>query len=67
MTLQHLLDLVQCGEREWRPVCPHQCRDDCYSAVLVVHEDRIVLCWSIVGPRKREQIEYDYTWQDAGP
>jgi hypothetical protein len=49
--------------RSWpgrRPTCPHQCRDDRYSAVLVVHDDRIVLRRSIDGPRKRETIEYDY-------
>ena len=61
----HLLDLAQAGEREWRPVCPHQCRDDRYSAVLVVHDDRILLRWEVTGPRKRESIEYVYSWQDA--
>jgi hypothetical protein len=57
----HLLDLAQVGEREWRPVSPHQCGDDCYSAVLVVHDDRLVLRWSVDGPRKRETVEYIYS------
>jgi hypothetical protein len=40
----HLLDLAQCGEREWAPVCPH----------------RILLRWEVTGPRKSETIEYEY-------
>jgi hypothetical protein len=56
----HLLDLARAGEREWHPVCPHQCRDDRYSAVLLVHDDRIVLRWEVTGPRKKESIELEY-------
>jgi hypothetical protein len=56
----HLLDLVRSGEREWGPVCPHQCRDDRYSAVLLIHDDCILLRWEVTGPRKRETIEYEY-------
>jgi hypothetical protein len=61
----HLLDLAQAGEREWRPASPHLCRDDCYSAVLLVRDDGIALRWTIDGPRKRETIEYLYRWQEA--
>jgi hypothetical protein len=56
----HLFDLVQCGEREWRPASPHLCREDCYSAVLVVSGEHIILGWEVNGPRKREMIEYVY-------
>jgi hypothetical protein len=56
----HLLDLARAGDREWQPASPHLCREDCYSAVLVVHDDRIVLRWEVAGPRKRETIEYEY-------
>ena len=55
-----LFDLAQTGEEEWRSVSPHLCRDDCYAAVLLVHEDGIGLRWSIDGPRKKETIEYEY-------
>jgi hypothetical protein len=56
----YLLDLTQCGDREWRPVSPHLCRDDCYSTVLLVRDDCIVLRWLIDGPRKQGTIEYTY-------
>jgi hypothetical protein len=56
----HLFDLAQVGEWEWRPASPHLCREDCYSAVLLLCESAIVLRWSIDGPRKQEKIEYEY-------
>src|SRR5262245_30099429 len=49
-----LFDLTQTGREEWRSASPHLCREDCYSAVLVVHGDHINLRWSIDGPRKQE-------------
>jgi hypothetical protein len=60
-----LFDLTQTGQGEWRSASPHLCREDCYSAVLVVHGDHISLRWSIDGPRKQEEIEYTYSWHDA--
>jgi hypothetical protein len=60
----YLFDLAQTGEREWRSVSPHHCREDCYSAVLLVHDDRLVLRWAVDGPRKRQTIEYVYTGQE---
>jgi hypothetical protein len=57
----HLFDLAQAGEPEWLPAVPHVCREDFYSAVLIVRADGIVLRWSIDGPRKRELIEYVYS------
>jgi hypothetical protein len=56
----HLFDLRQYAEREWRPVSPHHCRADCYSAIMTIRDDALVLRWSIDGPRKRETIEYVY-------
>ncbi len=61
----YLFDLAPAGEGEWRSVSPHLCSEDRYSARLVVRDDGIVLRWSIDGPRKREEIEYVYSWQDA--
>jgi hypothetical protein len=61
----YLFDLAPAGEREWRCVTPHQCREDCYAAVLIVCDDHIVLRWSIDGPRKQEMIEYTYSQGDV--
>jgi hypothetical protein len=61
----YLFDLAQTGDLEWRSTSPHLCREDCYSAVLRVEDDRIVLRWSVDGPHKREMIEYVYTDQEA--
>jgi hypothetical protein len=57
----YLFDLAQAGDREWRSASPHLCREDCYSAVLILRDDDIVLRWSIDGPRKQEMIEYAYS------
>jgi hypothetical protein len=45
----HLFDMEPAGDREWVSVLPHQCSEDCYTARILVHEDRIVLNWSIDG------------------
>ena len=57
----YLFDLAPADEWEWRSVSPHQCKEDCYAATMRVHDDRIVLKWSIEGPRKQETIEYVYS------
>jgi hypothetical protein len=58
----HLFELAQVGDREWRSASPHLCRDDCYTAVLFVHEDRIESQWFIDGPRTHQTIDYVYVW-----
>jgi hypothetical protein len=55
-----LFDLAHRSGSEWREAEPHQCADDRYSAVLRLDDDRIVLAWTINGPRKDESIEYVY-------
>jgi hypothetical protein len=61
----YLFDLAPAGGREWRSVSPHHCKEDCYAAMLIVRDDGIVLRWTIDGPRKQEEIEYAYSWEDA--
>jgi Family of unknown function (DUF6314) len=58
----YLFDLAMHGERELSSVTPHVCREDCYAARLLVHDDRIDLRWSVTGPQKQETIEYTYSW-----
>jgi hypothetical protein len=60
-----LFDLSQVGDREWRSASPHLCRDDCYSAILLIRDGGIVVRWSIEGPRKKEDIEYVYLFGDG--
>jgi hypothetical protein len=61
----YLFDLQQAGEREWRSAAPHLCKEDCYTALLVVHDHHLTLRWSIDGPRKQEHIEYTYSPQES--
>jgi hypothetical protein len=61
----YLFDLAPAGECEWRSASPHQCREDCYAAQLVVRGDTVVLRWSIDGPRKQEVVEYTYFTDEA--
>jgi hypothetical protein len=58
----YLFDLEPAGDREWRSASPHLCSEDCYTAVMHVRDDSIVLRWSVNGPRKKEEIEYFYSW-----
>ncbi|WP_145928943.1 DUF6314 family protein [Termitidicoccus mucosus] len=55
-----LFDMAHQGDGRWREVSPHQCRDDCYTASLILDGGRLLLEWSIIGPRKREYIRYTY-------
>jgi hypothetical protein len=57
-----LFELAPELEEVWSSVSPHQCRDDCYSARLQMQDEGILLRWAIVGPQKREDIEYIYRW-----
>jgi hypothetical protein len=59
-----LFELAPESELVWSSIDPHECRDDCYSARLQLEEDGISLRWTIVGPRKREEIAYRYHWAD---
>lgn len=56
-----LFDMAPDDTGNLRDVSPHHCRQDCYSATLVVVENCIHLAWSILGPRKRESIRYVYS------
>lgn len=55
-----LFDMAPDESGTWREVSPHQCRDDCYTATLATEDDRLIVAWTIVGPRKREAIRYTY-------
>ena len=55
-----LFDMVPGEDGVWREVSPHQCREDCYTASLTVEDGQVVVAWYIVGPHKRESIQYAY-------
>lgn len=55
-----LFDMAPDQKGVWREVGPHHCREDCYTASLVVEGEQLMVSWSIVGPRKRESIRYVY-------
>lgn len=55
-----LFDLVAQPDGTWQPEIPHLCVADCYDASLTVELDCIRLTWWINGPKKSEQIEYEY-------
>jgi Family of unknown function (DUF6314) len=49
--------------REFHPWCPgqpvrHQCQADAYCGLLVVDTDRsrIRVCWTVIGPAKRQRL-----------
>jgi hypothetical protein len=58
----YLLDLVPNPDGEWQSVSPHLCSEDCYSAQLAVLAAGIRLRWRVTGPKKRDVIEYTYSW-----
>ena len=55
-----LFDMAPGTEGEWREIRPHQCRDDCYTASMKVEGGKLLVAWSVQGPRKRESIRYAY-------
>lgn len=57
----YLFDLVPTANGAWLSGNPHICRDDCYAAVLRLHDGGIWLQWSISGPEKDESIAYEYS------
>lgn len=58
----HLVDFkpAAVGATAWVSLRNHQCGNDSYSAELVARDDRVVLKWTISGPRKNERIESTY-------
>lgn len=56
----YLFDLVPESERVLFSAQPHVCRDDLYSARMVIADEAIVLSWTVTGPRKDERIAYRY-------
>jgi hypothetical protein len=62
----HLFELARESESVWSSVDPHQCRDDCYSARLQLQAEGVTLRWTVLGPRKCEDIEYTYRWRADG-
>ncbi|MBI3886876.1 MAG: hypothetical protein HY302_14280 [Opitutae bacterium] len=58
----HLVDLapVAGGRAAWASVGAHQCCADCYSAELALLADRVVLRWTVSGPRKNERLTSAY-------
>ena len=55
-----LFDLAAGDDGRWRQASPHQCNEDCYTAELAVEGVRLVVAWTVRGPRKRETIRYVY-------
>ncbi len=47
-----LFDLALSDNGDWREISPHQCREDCYTATMAVEGERLLVRWSIQGPRK---------------
>ena len=56
----YLFDLEPLSECSWKSVSPHVCRDDRYSATMIILPDEIELSWTITGPKKDDTIEYTY-------
>lgn len=55
-----LFDMVCQTDGTWRETRPHPCRDDCYSATLRLEEERVLVRWSVNGPKRNETIDYIY-------
>ncbi len=56
----HLFDLGCETPTRWRSRSAHRCGDDRYSATLDLADVALELRWSIVGPRKHEDLRYRY-------
>jgi len=56
----YLFALQLTGGNEWTSIQPHLCREDCYSATLLLSAGSLKLAWRILGPEKDERILYRY-------
>ncbi|CAN5429723.1 hypothetical protein BH10PSE17_BH10PSE17_23630 [soil metagenome] len=56
----HLFELAVESPSSWVSRADHECVDDRYSARLELQDGAIHVRWSIVGPRKAEDIAYVY-------
>lgn len=55
-----LFDMACDADGTWREIIPHPCRDDCYSAILRLEDETILVRWSVNGPKRNETIDYIY-------
>lgn len=55
-----LFQLVPIDENTWRDAEPHLCRQDHYSARLVIQDQCLNLSWTVSGPTRDESINYCY-------
>ncbi len=57
-----LFDLVPNQKlNQWDSHLPHHCGDDIYSGNVLKTDSGLKFIWKITGPRKDEQLYYDYT------
>jgi hypothetical protein len=59
----YLFDLAPTDSGEWTSTAAHVCREDCYTARLSAETDHIKIGWTIIGPKKDEDIRYMYSWR----
>lgn len=55
-----LFQLMPLDDGSWRDVEPHPCRQDHYSASLLIEEGALNLSWTVSGPTRDESINYVY-------
>ncbi len=56
----YLLALSPVGETRMTSVAPHVCREDRYTAELLLSQGDLHLNWSIIGPHKHDEIDCVY-------
>lgn len=55
-----LFEMAPDGDGAWHDLAPHLCRQDHYTATLLIEDERLFLNWSVHGPRHNESIAYVY-------
>lgn len=55
-----LLDLVPADDTTFKPVSPHRCGEDFYTATVKFGDDVIDLRWQVKGPKKDVEIRCMY-------
>lgn len=55
-----LFELEPVTEHGFRSARPHLCREDSYSAELLLRKGELEMIWQIRGPRKNERLHYHY-------
>ncbi len=56
-----LVELMLQSDLSWKSLSPHICKNDAYRAEITIHENDVLIEWTITGPAKSELLSCIYS------